>query len=163
MVFSVLFVCTGNICRSPTAEGVFRHLARVRGVSDFFEVDSAGTHGFHAGEPPDPRSVFTAARRGVNITDVRARAFKKADFTRFDLILGMASEHFTYLQHRYPAGGGRTAEIGLFLDYAGLGGRDVSDPYYGSEEGFEQVFDMIEQGCSKVLDRLVRDKINKTQ
>lgn len=163
MPFSILFVCTGNICRSPTADGVFRHLARVRGVSGFFEVDSAGTHGFHAGNPPDPRSVFTAARRGVNIGDVRARAFKKSDFTRFNLILGMASEHFTYLQHRYPAGGGRTAEISLFLDYAGLGGRDVPDPYYGNGEGFEQVFDIIEQGCSKVLGRLVRDKIKKTQ
>jgi protein-tyrosine phosphatase len=155
MPLSVLFVCTGNICRSPTAEGVFRYLAGLRGMSDRFDVDSAGMHGLHAGDSPDPRSVFTARRRGVDIGDLRARALRASDFNRFHLILGMDTTHLVDLQRHCARAGVVSAETGLFMEHAGLGVRDVPDPYYGSGECFEQVFDMIEQGCIGLLDRFV--------
>lgn len=151
---SVLFVCTGNICRSPTAEGVFRHLVTADGRGSSFHIDSAGTQGFHAGESPDPRASFTAARHGVDLTVLRARAVTKADLSRFGLVLAMDGTHLDHLNRLAARTPGASAEIALFLDYAGMGWADVPDPYYGSGEGFEQVFDLIHLGCTRVLKRL---------
>jgi protein-tyrosine phosphatase len=146
----VLFVCTGNICRSPTAEGVFRFQVDAAGLGGWIEADSAGTHGYHVGEPPDSRTIRAAGRRGYRLEALRARQVAAADFADFDLILAMDRGHQRDLRRLAP-GGGR-AEIGLFLDYApDLGLRDVPDPYYGGAQGFEQVLDLCEAGCRGLI------------
>lgn len=152
----VLFVCTGNICRSPTAEGVFRHLADRAGLGALVSADSAGTHGYHVGEPPDPRTVRAALARGVDLSGLRARKVAAADFTRFDHILAMDHGHLAQLRRIAPAGA--TAALRLFLDDApGLEGREVPDPYYGGADGFEQVLDLCEAGSRGLLERLSRE------
>ena len=146
----VLFVCTGNICRSPTAHGVFRALVAREGLSAVIATDSAGTHGYHLGEPPDRRSSAAARARGVEIDDLRARQFKPADFTIFDLVLAMDRGH-----QRLLAGWGTPSQQGrlrLFMSFAPeLGIEDVPDPYYGAGDGFERVLDLIEAGSSGLL------------
>lgn len=150
----ILFVCTGNICRSPTADAVLRHKLAAAGLTTEFLVDSAGTHGYHIGEAPDERSIRTAARRGVKMDDLRARKVEPGDFTRFDLILAMDGSHLQLLQRAKPASA--TAEVELFLDYAGYTGtHDVPDPYYGSSRDFEDVFNLIDAGADGMLKRLV--------
>ena len=153
----VLFVCTGNICRSPTAEGVFRHLADRAGLGTLVTADSAGTHGYHVGEPPDPRTQRAALARGVDLSALRARKVTDADFTRFDHILAMDHGHLAQLRRIAPPGA--TAALRLFLDDApgGLEGREVPDPYYGGPDGFEQVLDLCEAGSRGLLDRLSRE------
>ena len=149
-MFRVLFVCTGNICRSPTAEGVFRHLVDARGLSGKIEADSAGIGSWHVGEPPDPRSQQTARARGIDISDQRARSVHIDDFEEFDLILAMDKGHYHDLERACP--GGSTSKIRLFLDYASeTGVTDVPDPYYGDGDGFDRVFDMIETASNGLL------------
>lgn len=146
----VLFVCTGNICRSPTAEGVFRHLAVDAGIA--VEADSAGTHGYHIGEPPDPRTVAAAARRGFDLNSLRARRVKREDFNQFDLILAMDRGHLAHLETMRPQDA--RAQVKLFLDYHPETKRDVPDPYYGGPEGFEHVLDLVEAASRGLLDDL---------
>lgn len=146
----VLFVCTGNICRSPTAEGVFRALVEAEGLSQVITVDSAGTHGYHTGEPPDPRSTQAALKRGVDLRTQRARPVSKGDFSDFDLILAMDRGHLGLLAAQCPAK--HQDRLALFLSFAPqLGVTDVPDPYYGAGDGFERVLDMIEAGSVGLL------------
>ena len=137
----VLFVCLGNICRSPTAEGVFRDLVRKAAPGFKVEVDSAGTGGYHIGAQPDPRSRSAALRRGIDISDLRARQITRSDFTSFDLILAMDRDNMRDLEAKRP--GHARAKLRLFMDYAPQTGRsEVPDPYYGSDADFELVLDL---------------------
>jgi protein-tyrosine phosphatase len=146
----ILFVCLGNICRSPTAEGVLRTLAAREAPELPLEVDSAGTAGFHVGEPPDPRTQEAAARRGYNLTALRARVLEPADFERFDLILGMDEENLRVLRRRAPARSHQ--RLRLLLEFAPeSGSRDVPDPYYGGPNGFEEVLDLVETATRGLL------------
>ena len=155
--YGVLFVCTGNICRSPTAEAVFRHRAVESGLADKLVIDSAGTHGYHVGEPPDSRAIAAARARGVKMDDLRARRIAPEDFDTFDLILAMDSGHRGILQ-RMDAQGGRPAKLSLFLDFAPDSGlTDVPDPYYGGTGDFEHVLDLVENGVAGLLRHLQRE------
>ncbi|WP_273429010.1 low molecular weight protein-tyrosine-phosphatase [Chitinibacter tainanensis] len=148
--YSVLMVCTGNICRSPTADGVLRQLVAVQGLQDVIEVDSAGTYDYHVGEAPDRRAQQHARKRGYDLSNLRARQVAASDFSRFDLILAMDKGHFAALRQRCPAE--FHSKIQLFLDYAAAFQEDeVPDPYYGGAEGFEHVLDLVEDGCRGVL------------
>jgi protein-tyrosine phosphatase len=149
---SILFVCLGNICRSPLAEGVFAETARTAGRAGDFRLDSAGTGAWHAGSPPDRRSVEIAARHGIDITSQRARQVEPDDFSRFDLILGMDRSNVMDLHARAPDAA--AARIHLFLSYAGGMERDVPDPYYGGADGFENVYRMIRDASERLLSRL---------
>jgi protein-tyrosine phosphatase len=152
----VLFVCTGNICRSPTAEGVTRKLVAERGHEARIEIDSAGTHGYHEGEPPDARSIEAAARRGVDLSRQRARRLRKDDFAAFELILAMDRGHARILNRQAPRGA--EARIAMFLDYAPhLGASDVPDPYYGGAGGFELVLDMVEAAADGLIEAIERE------
>jgi len=146
-MIKVLFVCTGNICRSPTAEGVLRHFIAAEGLTGMIEADSAGTHGYHVGEPPDPRTIEAAAARGFDLTPLRARKVVRADFERFDLILAMDRGHLAHLEALRPVGA--RAAVKLFLSYhpgeSGESLADVPDPYYGGPAGFEEVLDLVER------------------
>ncbi|MBI1985476.1 MAG: low molecular weight phosphotyrosine protein phosphatase [Rhodospirillales bacterium] len=146
----VLFVCLGNICRSPTAEGVFRKLIEEHGLAEKIVVDSAGTGGWHVGEPPDGRAVKAAKRRGVDLSQIRARQATRGDFRRFDLIVAMDADNHATLARLCPKG--EEHRLHLFLDFAaGLEGRDVPDPFYGGGDGFEAVLDMIERAAEGLL------------
>jgi len=149
----VLFVCMGNICRSPTAEGVFRRVLEQSNKSDDFEIDSAGTHDYHSGEPPDRRAIMAAARRGIDLSGLRARSVTEEDFHRFDLILAMDRENFAQLRQRAPRE--TRAQIRLVMDYAPDAHlREVPDPYYGGASGFEEVLDLLEQAALGLLQEL---------
>ncbi len=150
----VLFVCMGNICRSPTAEAVVREFAQ-REAGLALEVDSAGTHGYHTGDAPDERSIVAARRRGFDLATLRARVVVAADFERFDLVLAMDDAVLQRLRELAPP---RHAErVQLFLDFApGLGRRDVPDPYYGGPAGFEEVLDLVEEGARGLLAALAK-------
>lgn len=148
----ILFVCLGNICRSPTAEGVFRCRARQAGLTAL-QIDSAGTAGWHIGKAPDPRTVAAAKRRGYDLSALRARQIRAADFDNFDLVLAMDKQNLAELKSIAPRGA--KTSLGLFLDYAGNAAfREVPDPYYGGDAGFEQVLDLIEQASDGVIARL---------
>ncbi|MVA96456.1 low molecular weight phosphotyrosine protein phosphatase [Nitratireductor sp. CAU 1489] len=149
---SVLFVCLGNICRSPLAEGVFRHVLENRGVAGRFLVDSAGTGGWHAGSPPDPRSVEIAARHGVDLTAQRARRIADEDFARFDLVLAMDRSNRAELKAR--AGAQNRDRVQLLMHVALGDERDVPDPYYGGAEGFETVYRMIRTASEALAEKL---------
>ncbi len=147
MTRSILFVCLGNICRSPTAEAVFRVQAKGRGL----EIDSAGTSGWHDGKPSDPRASAEAARRDIDMSYIRSRKVVASDFSRFDLIVGMDAQNMRDLKAMQPAGS--PARLVKLLDYApGLGLSDVPDPYF--EDNFPEVLDMIETACAGLLDSL---------
>lgn len=149
-MFKVLFVCTGNICRSPTAEGIFTHLVDKAGLSDKISADSAGTHSYHEGEPPDSRSVETAKMNDIDLSTQRARQLRMEDFEEFDLILGMAQNHITFMTQNKPKNS--RAQIGLFLNYLpDRGDEDVPDPWYGGGDGFYLVYDLIHNGCEALL------------
>ena len=150
---NVLIVCTGNICRSPTGEGVLRHLVRERGLEERVRVASAGTHDYHVGEPPDTRSMKHASQRGYDLSAQRAMQIEKAHFDEFDSILAMDRGHLRILKQMQPSGS--RAKLGLFLDASGQWkGEDVPDPYYGGAAGFEQVLDMVEEAGARWLDRI---------
>ncbi len=147
----VLFVCMGNICRSPTAEGVFRHIVEQEGLSHAITTDSAGTHAYHVGEPPDRRAQSTAVSRGLDISDLRARRVHGNDFDEFDYVIAMDSDNHAILMSESPAN--LQDRIYMFLDFAAdLNVRDVPDPYYGGQQGFEKVFDMVEAASRGLLD-----------
>ena len=146
----MLFVCTGNICRSPTAEGVFSALVAARGLEDRIEADSAGIGAWHVGAPPDPRSQQTAISRGIDLSGQRARTVRADDFDRFDILLAMDRGHYDSLTGAAPPD--RAERVRLFLEYVpGLGVQDVPDPYYGAGDGFARVFDMIEAASVGLL------------
>ncbi|HTY66259.1 MAG TPA: low molecular weight protein-tyrosine-phosphatase [Alphaproteobacteria bacterium] len=154
-VTRVLFVCTGNICRSPTAEGVFRAFVARAGLADRIEVDSAGTHGYHIGEPPDARAIAHAKRRGYDLSALRARRVAPADFERFDLVLACDRGHHGLL--RRLAGKAQHGRIAMFLDYAPeLGIEEIPDPYYGDPRDFEHVLDIVERASQGLLAALQR-------
>jgi len=149
----VLFVCTGNICRSPTADGVFRHLVREAGLEAKVRVDSAGTHDYHAGEPPDERAQVHALRRGYDLSALRARQVARGDFERFDLVLAMDRGHLRVLQRLAPPE--HRHKLRLFMEFAATRRRDeVPDPYYGGAGGFEEVLDMVEDAAHGLLEEL---------
>ena len=151
----ILFVCLGNICRSPTAEVALRVLAAREAPELDLEVDSAGTAAYHAGEPPDPRTREAAARRGYDLTAPRARIVEPADFERFDLILAMDREILRVLRRRAPS----TAQerVRLLLEFAPEAGlEDVPDPYYGGPNGFEEVLDLVEAAARGLIKHLRR-------
>jgi protein-tyrosine phosphatase len=153
----ILFVCMGNICRSPTAEGVARNIILNSGIKDLIKVDSAGTHGYHIGEPPDPRTCEAALRRGIDLSGLRARKVVPQDFEDFDLLLAMDRDNLDLLKR-----GARPeyhAKLGLFMSYASRFDTDeVPDPYYGGEQGFELVLDMAEDAARGLIEALLRRK-----
>ena len=150
---SVLFVCMGNICRSPTAEAVFRELLRAEGAGLKVRTDSAGTHDYHVGHPPDPRSQSAARRRGVEMGDLRARHLRAEDFEEFDYVLVMDERNLADAREIAPAT--FRARLALFLEFAPeLGRREVPDPYYGGAAGFEDVLDLAEAASRGLLTEL---------
>lgn len=151
-VIKILFVCTGNICRSPTAEGVFRHLAEVAGVQHRFHIDSAGTDSYHIGESPDKRAVKIAARHGVSLQGQRARALRAEDFNAFDYLFAMDGGHLFDMQNRAPTG--HTGKVELFLAAAGHEAQDVPDPWYGNEGDFENVFCLVQDAATALFGNL---------
>jgi low molecular weight protein-tyrosine phosphatase len=149
----ILFVCLGNICRSPSAEAVLRRIAAQEAPELHIEVDSAGTAGYHIGEPPDARSQEAASRRGYDMSRLRARIVEPGDFERFDLILAMDQDNLSVLRRRAPA----TARerVRLFLEFSpDAGTPDVPDPYYGGASGFEEVLDLVEAASRGLIAHL---------
>jgi protein-tyrosine phosphatase len=148
--YSILFVCMGNICRSPTAHGVFQYKVIERGLADQIEVDSAGTHNYHPGNPPDERSQAHASRRGYDLAGLRARQISDADFERHDLILAMDWDNLALVQEECPPEHlhkvRRLTEFCLKHDSP-----VVPDPYYGGKDGFEHVLDLVEDACEGVI------------
>jgi protein-tyrosine phosphatase len=140
----VLFVCTGNICRSPTAAGVFAHFVRQAGLQDAIHVESAGTHDYHVGNPPDARAQKHASERGYDLSALRARQVRKRDFAEFDHIVAMDRGHLEILERNCPPE--HRGKLRMLLR-----GRDVPDPYYGGADGFERVLDLVEAGCLALL------------
>lgn len=155
--YRVLFVCTGNICRSPTADAFLRHKVGEAGLSEKIEVDSAGTHGYHVGEGPDHRSVDVLKSRGVDMSYLRARKFRASDFDEFDLILAMDDGHYSAMLSMKP----KTcrAALEMFMDYADIDGvENVPDPYYGGHKDFVYALDLIEKGTEGLLKTIMADK-----
>jgi low molecular weight protein-tyrosine phosphatase len=149
----VLFVCTGNICRSPTAEGVFRHMVEKAGLADRIVVESAGTHGYHVGEPPDPRSQSAAAARGYDLSAQRARRVDRKDFDEFDYVLAMDEENLGSLRRLCPPQ--HAHKVRLFMEFGtDAAAREVPDPYYGGGAGFERVLDLVEGASNGLLKHL---------
>lgn len=150
---SVLFVCMGNICRSPTAEAVFRLYVENAGLTEFITIDSAGTHDYHIGSPPDFRTQRTALQRGYDMSGLRGRQVKPVDFQRFDYVLAMDHANLAILQSLVPATA--TTIPRLFLGYARHHvEREVPDPYYGGADGFERVLDMVEDTAEGLLQHI---------
>ena len=146
----VLFVCMGNICRSPTAQGVFEKLVNDEALSDRIIIDSAGTHAYHVGEPPDARASQAALQRGVDLSEQQARKVNEGDFYEFDYVLAMDSSNYADLSELCSPE--ERARLHLFLDFAqGIGSKEVPDPYYGGATGFERVLDLIEEASTGLL------------
>ena len=153
----ILFVCLGNICRSPLAECVFRHHARERGVDHLFEVDSAGTSGWHDGDPPDTRSVATARGRGVEVAGA-SRKLRGEDLHRFDYVIAMDGENRAEIARLQAAVGG-AARVHRLREWDPEADQlDVPDPYYGGSRGFEQVHDIVDRSCAALLDDLLAQR-----
>ncbi|MBK7022806.1 MAG: low molecular weight phosphotyrosine protein phosphatase [Sulfuritalea sp.] len=149
----ILFVCTGNICRSPTAEGVARGLVKKLGLEEAFEFDSAATHGYHVGDTPDPRTVAAARQRGYDLAHLRARRVTDFDFIRFDHVIAMGRDHLEWLQRACPPL--YHDKLALLLEFSQSFDEDeVPDPYYGGMDGFERVLDLVEDAVEQLLLRL---------
>ena len=154
-MIKVLFVCMGNICRSPTAHGVFRELVQKHRLGDRIHVDSAGTHSYHIGNPPDSRSQTTARQRGIDLSDLQARRFVSADFVEYDYVIGM--DHANIADMRAIRPEDARARLQLMLEYSKkFTQAEVPDPYFG-EDGFEQVFDMIDDASQGLLEQIRRE------
>ena len=155
---SVLFVCMGNICRSPTAEGVFRKVVNDAGLIERIHIESAGTHAYHVGHPPDRRAQAAANRRGIVLKDIRAKRVREEDFSAFDYILAMDRDNLGELVARAPQE--YSDRVHLFLEFAGARRTlEVPDPYYGGPSGFELVLDLVEDASRGLLDRIRRDRL----
>ena len=153
----VLFVCMGNICRSPTAEGVFEKLLKEQNLEEYFVIDSAGTHAYHIGEAPDLRAQQAALERDIELTQLRARKVIMGDFEDFDFLLAMDDDNYAALMAACPEA--YKDKISYFLDYAPhLGSREVPDPYYGGKYGFERVLDMVEAASEGFLSMLQKSE-----
>ena len=149
---AILFVCLGNICRSPLAEGVFRHQVQAARVTDRFTIDSAGCGGWHSGELPDKRSITVAQAHGIDISDQRARQIHIEDFDRFDLILGLDRDNVRHLSAMQPQGS--QARVALYLEEALGAAKNVPDPYYGGTADFETVYRLCQKASAGLLNRL---------
>jgi protein-tyrosine phosphatase len=150
MTISVLFVCMGNICRSPTAQGVFERLVEQHKLADVIEIDSAGTHAYHVGDRPDERASAAALQRGIDLSSQQARRVSPDDFDRFDYVLAMDQDNYEILAVSCPSE--LRARLRLFLEFApDLLTREVPDPYYGGASGFERVLDLIEEASEGLL------------
>lgn len=156
-MINVLFVCMGNICRSPTAEGVFRRLVRSAGMEKEIHIDSAGTHDYHVGNPPDRRAQQAASQRGYDLANLRGRQVSPADFARFDYILAMDFDNLANLQRICPEQ--YTSRVYLLMEFSEkFDAREVPDPYFGGPQGFEQVLDMVEDAAEGLLQRIRQRK-----
>ncbi|KGV08776.1 low molecular weight protein-tyrosine-phosphatase [Burkholderia pseudomallei] len=150
---AICFVCLGNICRSPTAEGVMRHQVAAAGLDGAIEIDSAGTGDWHVGEAPDARAQQAARARGYDLSALRARQIGDADFERFDLVLAMDGANLAALRKHCPPQ--YRGKVRLLMEFAGDGSAgDIADPYFGGARGFEQVLDQCEAACRGLLDSL---------
>ncbi len=153
---SILFVCMGNICRSPTAEGVFRRLVQSAGLEHKLLIDSAGTHAYHIGSVPDARASAAAGKRGYDLSALRGRQVSEQDFHAFDYILAMDRENLSNLQNICPSE--HVGKVSLFLEFsANFSEREVPDPYYGGAQGFEHVLDLVEDAARGLLQKLERE------
>jgi protein-tyrosine phosphatase len=149
----VLFVCMGNICRSPTAHGVFRHLVEAQGYADLIEIDSAGTHSYHIGKPPDQRGQQAAVSRGIDIGDLRARQVNQHDFSEFDYVIAMDNDNFSELEDICPAD--QRQRLHMMMDFAPERSEtEVPDPYYSGE--FGRVFDMVDVASRGLLQHIIQ-------
>ncbi len=151
----VLFVCLGNICRSPSADGVFSAMVAEQGLSHQIAVDSAGTAAYHVGNSPDKRSTAAAKKRGYDLSVLRARQAVEADFLEFDYILAMDHENLSNLQRIKPDNS--NSHLGLFLDFTQINEDEVPDPYYGGDAGFEHVLDLVESASAGLLAHIKRE------
>jgi protein-tyrosine phosphatase len=149
---SVLFVCMGNICRSPTAEGVFRYYVEQAEMNQQLQIDSAGTHAYHVGEPPDRRARAAAERRGMSLDNIYARRVRTEDFERFDYIIAMDEDNLARLHDDSPEE--HRSKLRLFLEFSDGDEREVPDPYYGGAAGFERVLDLVEAASRGLLETL---------
>jgi len=158
MKVSVLFVCMGNICRSPTAEGVFRHVVKQRNLQDQIKIDSAGTHAYHIGESPDSRSQATAKSRGVDLSTQRARKVEAVDFERFDYVIAMDRSNYENLKEL--ASPEQQKKLHLFMDFTrDWDNAEVPDPYYGGGDGFKNVFDMVQSASEGLLESIAKNNL----
>ena len=156
---SVLFVCMGNICRSPTAEGVFAAQVKSKSLEHLVEIDSAGTHAYHVGEEPDPRAQKSALKRGIDLSPLKARRAIAEDFEQFDYVLAMDRDNYRGLEAICPSG--FEYKLHLFLSFApNLEHEEVPDPYYGGPMGFERVLDMIEEASEGLLQEIELNHLN---
>lgn len=153
----VLMVCMGNICRSPTAEAVLRAKLKQAGLLGRVMVDSAGTHGYHTGEAPDPRAIAAGSRRGYELSTLRARPVVPEDFRRFHWLLAMDEDNLAWLQRKAPSDHGARVELLLAHAQHPRGETRVPDPYYGGPAGFDRVLDLVEDACDGFVARLQRD------
>lgn len=155
----VLFVCMGNICRSPTAHGVMQHKIHLRGLADQIEIGSAGTHAYHVGEQSDGRSRALAKQKGIDMDFIRARKISVHDYDEYDYILAMDEDNFDLINYYAPSN--HAARLHLFLEFANSRGitseRVVPDPYYGGAEGFENVFALVDKGCDALIEHILND------
>ena len=156
----VMFVCMGNICRSPTAHGVFRKMVRDEGYADDIYIESSGTHAYHVGESPDQRAQQTAFGRGIDLSDLRAQKVRTSDFHNFDYILAMDHDNFSILSLSCPAE--HRDKLYMFLDFAeDVSAKEVPDPYYGGASGFDHVFDLVENASRGLLDNIIQTRLGK--
>lgn len=152
-MFNILFVCTGNICRSPLAEGVMRHIVRRDNLHNSVTVDSAGTHAYHVGEPPDARAIAAAGRRSIDLGGMFARKIGRDDFATQDLIVALDGEHYDILRRMQPSGS--HAELRMMLEFAPQQAeRDVPDPFFGGDTDFEHALDLIVEASEGLLEQL---------
>ncbi len=152
----IIFVCLGNICRSPTAEGALRKQVSERGLENLFEIDSAGTGDWHLGHPPDKRAIEAALARGIDLTLLRARQITTRDMLYYDTIIAMDNQNLARLKSLAPAD--QQYKVRLLLQYGNSGKQEIPDPYYGGDHGFDLVLDLIEASCRELLDKLLSDR-----